>query len=422
MAIVFLGEARVGEYQHAVVARVADEAAYALFEGDDGLRQGVVDEGRQAFVGEQAVAGAGDGVVRRGEGQFVDDDADEAVAAHVHAFPEAGGGEQYRAFVAAEVGEQRVFARTTLDEQVVVRVAQGAFGGVQRFVAGEEQEGAAAAARQHRQDGGDERVVVGGIVRVGQAGRVVEQRLVAEVEWALQLDAAVCGEAEFAAVVVEASVDGEGCREECPTGVAVRNPSGEAPGSVDRHRAEAVVARADVQPDGARHRRFVVVFCVVAGFFGGGGGGVLVFGEEGGEQFQQVLAATVEMGEQFAARFLRRELRVQEFKQRRQRLQFCPECAVREELFFVQPCFCRLAHGEEDFAVLQFEIAQGFAQFERVRRFRERRHFAVADEAEQLSRGEAVAEEMDGGERQVVRLVDNKRLDVRQDFRKSLAF
>ena len=42
---------------------------------------------------------------------------------------------------------------------------------------------------------------------------------------------------------------------------------------------------------------------------------------------------------------------------------------MREQLFFVQPRFCRLAHGEEDFAVLQFEVAQGFAQFERVRRF-----------------------------------------------------
>ena len=88
-----MGEARVGEDQHAVVAAVADEAADALFQGDDGLRQGVVHEGRQAFVFEQAVAGAGDGVVRRGKGQFVDDNADEAVAAYVHAFPEAGGGE-----------------------------------------------------------------------------------------------------------------------------------------------------------------------------------------------------------------------------------------------------------------------------------------------------------------------------------------
>ena len=116
--------------------------------------------------------------------------------------------------MAAEVGEQRVFACPPLYQQVVVRVAQGAFGGVQRLVAGEEQEGAPPAARQHGEDGGDERVVVGGIVRVGQAGRVVEQRLVAEVKRALELDAAVFGEAEFAAVVVEAAVDGEGCREE----------------------------------------------------------------------------------------------------------------------------------------------------------------------------------------------------------------
>ena len=39
-----------------------------------------------------------------------------------------------------------------------------------------------------------------------------------------------------------------------------------------------------------------------------------------GQQFLQVLTAAVEMGEQFAARFLRRELYVQQFKQRRQRL------------------------------------------------------------------------------------------------------
>ena len=80
------------------------------------------------------------------------------------------------------------------------------------------------------------------------------------------------------------------------------------------------MARADVQPDGARHWRFVVVFCVVAGFFCGSGQRGAVFGEEGGEQFLQVLTAAVEMGEQFAARFLRRELYVQQFKQRRQRL------------------------------------------------------------------------------------------------------
>ena len=79
------------------------------------------------------------------------------------------------------------------------------------------------------------------------------------------------------------------------------------------------MARADVQPDGARHRRFFFGFVVVACFCGGGRG-VLVFGKEGGEQFLQVLTAAVEMGEQFAARFLRRELYVQQFKQRRQRL------------------------------------------------------------------------------------------------------
>ena len=87
--------------------------------------------------------------------------------------------------MAAEVGEQYVFAGAALYQQVVVGVAQGAFGGVQRLVAGKQQEGAAAAAFQYGQDGADEGVVVARVVRVGQAGRVVEQRLVAEVERAL---------------------------------------------------------------------------------------------------------------------------------------------------------------------------------------------------------------------------------------------
>ena len=128
------------------------------------------------------------------------------------------------------------------------------------------------------------------------------------------------------------------------------------------------------------------------------------------------------MGEQFAARFLRGELGVQQFKQCRQCLQLRPEVAVGKELGFVQPGFLRLAHGEQDFAVLQFDVAQGFAQLKRVRRFGQRGVFAVVDEGEQLSRAEVVAEEVDGGQRQMVRFVDDECLDVRQDFGKAFAF
>ena len=48
--------------------------------------------------------------------------------------------------------------------------------------------------------------------------------------------------------------------------------------------------------------------------------------------------------------------------------------------------------------------------------------FAVVDEAEQLPRRKTVTEKMDGGLRQVVRLVNHKCLNIRQNFRKSLAF
>ena len=128
------------------------------------------------------------------------------------------------------------------------------------------------------------------------------------------------------------------------------------------------------------------------------------------------------MGEQLAAHLLRVELALKAGEQLGEAAQFHPEIREGSELFFIQPRFCRLAHRQQDFAVLQLQITQAFAQFQRIRRFLQGGVFTIIDEAEQLPCRKTVAEKMDGGLRQVVRFVNHKCLNIRQDFRKSLAF
>ena len=220
---------------------------------------------------------------------------------------------------------------------MIAAVLQGAFGVVHGAVAGKEQEGAAFAARQHGQDGLNQRVVILWMVRVGQAFGVVKQCLMAEVKGTGEQQGPVVTQAEFARVMREAAVHRQCRREECPTGVAVRNPGGEASGGIHRHRAEGVVTRPDVQPDGAggglAGGRFVLrcvvilsdgVFVLKRVVIPLGGvlvlkrvvvplGGVFILSdrrlrEEGGNQFLQILPASVQVGEQLAAHLLRVEL------------------------------------------------------------------------------------------------------------------
>ena len=66
----------------------ADEAAEALLEGDDGLRDLEVVEGVAAGRGDGVGAGFHDGVGGDGEGELVDDDAAELFALHVDSLPE----------------------------------------------------------------------------------------------------------------------------------------------------------------------------------------------------------------------------------------------------------------------------------------------------------------------------------------------
>ena len=93
-AVALALDARVEEHEDAAVGEGADEAAKALFEGDDGVGDLVVEEGLATEGFDGLHAGFDDGVVGDGEGKAVDDDAGELLALHVDALPEAGGAEE----------------------------------------------------------------------------------------------------------------------------------------------------------------------------------------------------------------------------------------------------------------------------------------------------------------------------------------
>ncbi len=68
-------DARVEQHEDAAIAQGTDQAAEALLEGDDGLRDLQVIEGVAAGGGDGVGAGFHDGVRGDGEGELVDDDA-----------------------------------------------------------------------------------------------------------------------------------------------------------------------------------------------------------------------------------------------------------------------------------------------------------------------------------------------------------
>jgi len=87
-------DAWVEEHEDAAVVQAADEAAEALFEGDDGVGDLVVEEGLAAEGFDGLHAGFDDGVGGDGEGEAVDDDAGELLALDVYALPEGAGAEE----------------------------------------------------------------------------------------------------------------------------------------------------------------------------------------------------------------------------------------------------------------------------------------------------------------------------------------
>ncbi len=108
LAVAGGADAGVEEHEDAAVGEGADEAAEALLEGDDRLRDLEVVEGVAAGGGDGVGAGLHDGVGGDGEGELVDDDAAKLLALHVNALPEAAGAEEDGVGGLSELLEQDV--------------------------------------------------------------------------------------------------------------------------------------------------------------------------------------------------------------------------------------------------------------------------------------------------------------------------
>ena len=160
-------DAGVEEHEDAAVGEGADEAAKALLEGDDGLRDLEVVEGVAAGRGDGVGAGFHDGVGGDREGELVDDDAAELVALDVDSLPEGACAEEDGVGGVAELLEQDVAWCGALDEQRVGELREQAVVEIAHLgVRGEETEGSASGDFEDATD------ALGGLrEEVGVAGR-----------------------------------------------------------------------------------------------------------------------------------------------------------------------------------------------------------------------------------------------------------
>src|SRR5574343_995889 len=111
LAAIGLGDQpRVADHQHALVVLVADQAAGALLDVDDGARQLVLDEGVAAFALHLLDTGRQHRVVGRGKGNLVDDDQRQRFAADIHTLPEALTANQDGRAVVAKALQEVVLA------------------------------------------------------------------------------------------------------------------------------------------------------------------------------------------------------------------------------------------------------------------------------------------------------------------------
>ena len=94
LAVSLSPDSGVEEDQDTAVFQRADEAAEALFEGEHGSGDLVVEEGLAARFFDGLHARRNDRVAGHGEGQLVDNDAAEGFALDVYALPEARGAEE----------------------------------------------------------------------------------------------------------------------------------------------------------------------------------------------------------------------------------------------------------------------------------------------------------------------------------------
>ncbi len=106
----------VAQHDDSEVARIAHQAADALLQRDDRLRDLLFEERTAAAPLDRVQPRLQHGIVRRCERQLVDDDDRQRRAFDVHAFPEAAGPEQHSVAVLAKLRQQRFARPVTLNE------------------------------------------------------------------------------------------------------------------------------------------------------------------------------------------------------------------------------------------------------------------------------------------------------------------
>src|SRR5215470_11278173 len=122
--VAFIGEPAV-EHQHAAAVGAApDQPAEPLLEFDDRLRQCALLERIAAARRDRFDARLFERLGGDAKGQAGDDDAAQGVARNVDALPEAVGGEQHRARLLEEAGEQYMAAELALAQRGAARLTQ----------------------------------------------------------------------------------------------------------------------------------------------------------------------------------------------------------------------------------------------------------------------------------------------------------
>lgn len=204
------GDAGVEEDEDAAVFERADEATEALLECEDGFRDLIVKERTAAGFLDGAHAGLDDRIGGNGEGQAINDDATEGFALDVDSLPEAGGAEENGVWGGAEFLEEGFARGGAVEEKREIEDRQEALvEGAHLGVTGEKAERAAAGDVENALDGcgcGSDKV---GFARVGHRWREIEESLLAIAEVRRNDELASVGEAETAADVLEAALDGK---------------------------------------------------------------------------------------------------------------------------------------------------------------------------------------------------------------------
>src|SRR5208283_3049210 len=139
-------DAGVQEGQDAAVGFGANEPAKALFQGKNGLGYLEFREGVAPILLQGPDAGSHDGVTGYREGQTVNNDAGKLIAGHIHALPEAGGGEEDGIRGVLEAFEKhRAWGRSLQEQGEVEPVADPLEQIVHLGITGKQAEGAALA-------------------------------------------------------------------------------------------------------------------------------------------------------------------------------------------------------------------------------------------------------------------------------------